>query len=125
MKNVARSAKEKGARGERKAVEFLKEEGYTIVERNFKKAFGEVDIICRKDDVLVFTEVKSWESLDESAMEHAINKRKTGTIVRVSKAFLSERPSYRGFHIRYDVIFIGRDGTVDHIPSAFTENETV
>lgn len=118
------SAKAKGNAGEKKAVEFLEKNGYTIVKRNFKKVYGEVDIIGKKGDVLVFTEVKFWTSLDSSSMEHALNRKKMRTIVKISKAFLMENPSFNDFHIRYDVIFIGRDGAFRHIPSAFTENET-
>ena len=117
------STKEKGRKGESLAMDFLEHEGYTVIERNFRKAYGEVDIISVKDDVVTFTEVKSWGHIDKSGMEHALNRKKTGRIVKVSRAFLMENPLYNGFHVRYDIIFIGGDGVVTHIPSAFTENE--
>ena len=48
-----------GNAGEEKATEFLKNQGYSIIERNFRTKGGEVDIIALKDDVVVFVEVKS------------------------------------------------------------------
>ena len=118
------SAKAKGNAGEDKAVVFLEKNGYIILKRNFKKPFGEVDIIGRKDDVLVFAEVKSWNHLDASSIGQALNRKKMRTIINISRAFLMENPSFNDFHIRYDVIFIGREGALSHIPSAFTEDET-
>ncbi len=49
----------KGNLGEDKACKFLDENGFMIIERNFYSRFGEIDIICSKDEVLHFVEVKS------------------------------------------------------------------
>jgi putative endonuclease len=55
----------KGNIAENKAVEYLKEKGHTIIERNFyAKKMGEIDIISTKDEVYHFVEVKSGESYD-------------------------------------------------------------
>ena len=52
----------KGNIAENKAVEFLEDSGYEIVDRNFYTKFGEIDIIAEKDDILHFVEVKSGDS---------------------------------------------------------------
>ena len=50
---------------ENKACSYLKDEGFTIIEQNFfAKKLGEIDIICKKDDVYHFVEVKSGESFE-------------------------------------------------------------
>jgi len=51
----------KGNIGEDKAVSFLEERGFMIVDRNYYSRFGEIDIIAKKEDVLHFVEVKSGE----------------------------------------------------------------
>ncbi len=54
----------KGNIAEDKAVEFLYDKGFSIIERNFYSRFGEIDIIALKDDVLHFIEVKSGEDYE-------------------------------------------------------------
>src|SRR4051794_7727576 len=49
-------------RGEDLAAKFLKEKGYKIIDRNFRKGYGEIDIIATKDKTLVFVEVKTTKS---------------------------------------------------------------
>ncbi len=48
--------------GENAAAEFLKKKGYVILERNFRKGYGEIDIIAVKKGTLVFVEVKTRSS---------------------------------------------------------------
>lgn len=53
-----------GLKAEEKAVEYLKDNGYSIIERNFHSRFGEIDIIAKKDDILHFFEVKYSKDYD-------------------------------------------------------------
>ncbi len=52
-------SRKKGDVGEEKAIKFLQNKGFRIVERNFYSRFGEIDIIALKDNILHFIEVKS------------------------------------------------------------------
>lgn len=54
-----KNSKEKGAFFEEKAMKYLEENGFLIVDRNFYTKFGEIDIIASKDNILHFIEVKS------------------------------------------------------------------
>ena len=68
--------------GEEIASDFLKKQGYKIVERNFRKGYGEIDIIAIDHGVLAFVEVKTSNSdFLESPLEH-INYFKLKTLVR-------------------------------------------
>lgn len=49
-------------RGEELATQFLKKKGYKIIDRNFRKGYGEIDIVALKDNTLVFVEVKTKTS---------------------------------------------------------------
>ncbi|MFT5661336.1 MAG: putative endonuclease [Sulfurimonas sp.] len=67
----------KGNIGEDKACNFLYENGFTVVERNFYSRFGEVDIIASKGEVLHFIEVKSgldYESAIQNITPSKLNK---------------------------------------------------
>jgi len=54
----------RGAHGERVAASFLRRHGYRVLYRNYLTERGEIDLICRHRDVLVFVEVRSRESTD-------------------------------------------------------------
>jgi putative endonuclease len=53
-----------GHKGEGLAVDYLKQKGYSIIQRNFKTSLGEIDIIAKHEETLVFIEVKTRESLE-------------------------------------------------------------
>ena len=74
------NSREKGKRGEDRAVEFLKSKGYSIVERNFYSKFGEIDIIAEREGVYHFVEVKSGTSFEPI---YNINHSKLNKIVKI------------------------------------------
>ena len=63
-----------GQRGEQQASEYLKKNGYQILSRNYRSGRSEIDIICQKDNTLIFCEVKSFQSKPIDAVEFRINK---------------------------------------------------
>ncbi len=114
---------EEGRRGEEQARAYLRERGYTLLEANYRDMQGEIDIVVRKGDELVFVEVKTWRSIPFEEIGFSVDVRKRRTIVRESKRYLFEHPQYGDMCIRYDLIFIEPEtGRVEHIPDAFTEN---
>jgi len=77
-----------GEQGEQLAVKFLKENGYNIVEQNYKTRLGEIDIIARDNDTLVFVEVKTRESIEYGMPHESVNWTKRRRIVRVALLYL-------------------------------------
>ena len=116
------SSVRKGRLGEDRAAAYLEAEGFDVVGRNVRWRGGEVDVVARKGDLVVFCEVKRWETYDEEAMEYAVDGRKRHRIITTARAFLADHCEYDGFHVRFDVIFVGRRAYVRHIPGAFTES---
>jgi putative endonuclease len=110
-----------GRQGEDQAVQFLIDEGFHIVERNYHSRFGEIDIIGLNNDVLVFVEVKAWSTFGLEQLEQGINKRKQRRIIETAKYFLLNHRKYMGMAMRFDVVFIGAGG-IRHFPSAFMED---
>ena len=95
-----------GADKEQLAARYLVDNGYTVLERNFRNKTGEIDIIAKKDNYIVFVEVK------------AVNYRKKQIIRRVAQFYMATRYKSCDIPCRFDVI--GIDGeTVTHIKNAF------
>ena len=95
-----------GARGEKLAAQFLKRSGYKILYRNFRaRRGGEVDLVCREDDTLVFVEVKTRSSTDFGRPFEAINIAKRRLISRGALAWLQllDNPDIL---FRFDVVEI-------------------
>jgi putative endonuclease len=114
-----------GADGERRAVRFLKKLGYQIVKRNYKCPPGEVDIIARDGETLVFVEVKARSGTGFGLPQEAVDRRKQRRLVNVAFHYigrLSEQPP-----VRFDIVTVmqGRDGSfrVEHFPDAFGRQE--
>jgi len=78
----------KGNLAEDKAVEFLFDNGFSIIERNFYSRFGEIDIITSKDDVLHFVEVKSGEDY-ELAIQN-ITPTKISRLVKTAHVYMKK-----------------------------------
>jgi putative endonuclease len=98
----------KGLEGENRAARYLEGAGYRILERRFRSGPGEVDIIVRKEDVVVFIEVKTWDVLGTESLEHSVDSRKRGKIRKVASSFLHRHPELGGCRIRFDLILLSR-----------------
>ena len=103
-----------GARGEKLASEFLQRRGYEILERNFKYDRGEIDLIAKKDDLIVFCEVKTRRSKTYGGGEEAVDSRKQGQIRKVAEGFISSREP-GDFDYRFDVIVVEQSGKTTKI----------
>ena len=117
-----KNTKEIGKQGEEIAVEFLKKQGYRILERNWTTKFGEIDIIARDGHTLVFVEVKTrFEGIAGSA-EASIDYRKRRSISRTALFFL-QATGFDHLDCRFDVVTVEfcRRGQprIEHIEDAF------
>ncbi|WP_457624456.1 YraN family protein [Persephonella sp.] len=108
---------EKGRLFEDRAVDFLKSSGYEIIGRNFKTRYGEIDIIARDGDTVVFVEVRYRKSSAFGSPEETINLRKIKKIIRAANRYISMK-GLENTDIRFDVIAMDEDG-IRHIKNAF------
>ncbi len=94
-----------GARNEGLAVVFLEARGYRISERNFKTKIGELDIIARDRDVLVFVEVRSRASDAFGSALDAVSADKRQRVSRTAQQYIMwRRPAFAA--ARFDVVAI-------------------
>lgn len=99
-----RAAERRGRWAESIAALRLRLAGYRILARNFRSPVGEIDLIARRGDTVIFVEVKT-RSADDAAAE-AIGPRQQARIRRAAAAFLAGRPELATFSLRFDAILI-------------------
>jgi len=87
------SKRETGLSGEKQAIEFLKKQGYLILETNFRTKFGELDIVAIDKDTLVFVEVKTRSNHQFGLPEEAVGYHKLNHLVKAAAYFRSNRKS--------------------------------
>lgn len=116
-----------GKKGETLACEWLKSQGYSIVERNWRSKRGEIDIIAIEGQTLVFIEVKNWPHGELEDLERVVGKIKQKRIVETAKYFLLVNRQYNSMFLRFDLIFLdwnaknGHRASLKHIKDAFSE----
>ncbi len=117
----------KGSRGEHLAARFLEDKGYTVLERNYRFAHEEIDLICfvpYPDDEggeVVFVEVKARRGAAFGTPEDAVNRAKQQAIMRVAEAYLFERKLGAAL-VRFDVVSVRMDvdpPSLQHYENAF------
>ena len=114
--------KAKGRLGENRAAAFLVRNGFRIAAQNFRSTRGEVDIVARSKGMLVFVEVKTWDSYTEEMLEHAIDAGKQSRILHAAKYFLACNPDLADLDLRFDVILLlSKLAKIVHIENAFGE----
>jgi len=109
-----------GVRGERLAVRHLRRRGYRIVERNFRAAGAEIDIIAAQGNTIVFVEVKARRTGRAGAAAEAVDTRKQARIRRAATLYLARQPD--GVAARFDVVAIdwnGRRPVLELLKDAF------
>lgn len=99
---------ELGTTGENMGVSFLKKEGFTILERNWRFGKAEIDIIASKEELMVFVEVKMRSSNHYGSPWQAVVKNKQTRIIKAADHYL-KKTQWQG-EARFDIISIVGSG---------------
>ena len=117
------SARTIGNRGERLAQAYLRRQGYDIVAANWSSIEGELDIVARQDDMLVFVEVRTRRDSNTEAALASITPRKRQRMINAVYRYLSDQELDPDSDWRIDVIAIAlqRNGSrrIAHVEDAF------
>ena len=110
---------ELGKRGERLALQMLKEKEYAILETNWRHEKEEVDIIAREGDELVIVEVKTRSTDYFGDPEEAVGPAKANRLIQAAEAYVEE--NNLNMDVRYDIvsIVIHHGVHIRHIKDAF------
>jgi putative endonuclease len=110
-----------GQLGEDLARKRLKDLGYRVLETNYRCPLGEIDLIARDGDTLVFVEIKTRRNQPSSLAKEGVHKRKQVQLSKVALAYMKHKNLW-GAKARFDVVAIGvSDGKkeVEIIQDAF------
>ena len=100
-----KNKREIGAEKEKNAAEYLEKQGYIILEKNYRCKSGEVDIIAKDGEYLVFVDVKYRSSMKKGYPLEAISLQKQKRISRTAIYYMSEKGTTY-LPVRFDVIGI-------------------
>ncbi len=107
-----------GASGEQQAAKFLKEKGYKILETNFSNKIGEIDIIAKDKEFVVFVEVKARSTKAFGLPSEAVNFHKQQKVHQVALSYLKSKKILEKVQCRFDVVEVLGD-EIRHIENAF------
>lgn len=115
--------KDIGNYGEKIAQNFLKKNGYHILDCNFRNHIGELDVICRKQNLLIIVEVKSRYNLDYGFPRESVNYQKQKSIIKLTYSYIYLKKLYN-LNIRFDIIEVLFNNNnskykITHIKDAF------
>lgn len=95
-----------GARAEQLALEYLQGRGLTILERNYRRRLGEIDLVALDNGVLVIAEVRTRSSDAFGGAAASIDGRKQRRLTRAAEQLLQRRRDYAALPVRFDVLIV-------------------
>lgn len=108
----------KGRHFEDRAAEFYQQQGYEVLERNWRAGHKEIDLIVRRDNQLVFVEVKASFSKEHGHPAERVDRRKIEHLTKAAQAYIEEA-EITNYDLRFDVVTFDR-GKLEHFPDAFS-----
>jgi putative endonuclease len=114
-----RAARRRGRVAEAVAAGLLRLKGFRVLARDLRSVLGEIDIIARRGDLLIFVEVKSRANHAEAAEALSADQRRR--IARAASLFLRRRPDLAGLPQRFDAVLVSRCFVPQHIRDAWSD----
>ena len=114
-------AKPLGRRGENLAASHLRDQGWEILERNYRTRLGEIDLVCRDHNTIVFVEVKTRASARFARPDESVTQRKQAKLRRLVEEYLVTH-RLEASDVRLDVLGVtlaARHPEFEHIVGAF------
>lgn len=111
---------ELGEKGEQLAVDFLLQNGYEIVERNYRFQKAEVDIIAKQKEILAIVEVKTRSTIDFGNPQDFVKPKQIQRLVKAVDEYVTVNKL--DVEVRFDIIAIVKTGKkfeIEHIENAF------
>jgi putative endonuclease len=113
----SRSSVARGRAFEDRAAEFYRQQGFEIIQQNYQAGHKEIDLIVRRENLIVFVEVKSSRSRAFGHPAEWVDDRKRQNLTEAARQYVSEQ-AITNTDLRFDVVtFV--DGKLEHYPDAF------
>lgn len=113
-------AEKTGRRAETFASFYLALSGFHILERRYKTRSGEIDLIAKRKDTIIFVEVKARPTVDLAV--EAVTPRARRRIEHAGHTFLLRNPKFADYGVRYDIVAV-TGWRVRRIPDAWREGD--
>ena len=121
IETIRRHRHQRGIMAEIIAACWLQLKAYQILHRRYKTPVGEIDLVARRGQTLVFVEVKSRHTHDAAAA--ALHMHNQKRIIRAAGYYLVAHPQFNGYTMRFDAMLLsGRLRPPKHIVQAFDAN---
>ena len=111
---------ELGKKGEQLALDYILQQGYAIVERNYRFDKAEVDIIAKKEDILAIIEVKTRSTSDFGNPQDFVKPKQIQRLVKAVDEYVTVNDL--DVEVRFDIIAITKEGkgfNIEHLENAF------
>jgi putative endonuclease len=106
-----------GLSAESRAAALLIAKGYRILAKRFRTPHGEIDIVARRRNLIVFVEVKARATLDDAA--YAVTPRQQARIIAAAQIWLMAHPEHEGYDLRFDAMLVAPRRLPRHLMAAF------
>ncbi len=116
------SSKQKGDLAEREAEQFLLDNGYKLVVRNYRIHQGEIDLVVEQDELIVFVEVRYRRNQSYLSPVFSVNEKKRKKLRKAALAFINHYRQYANYSFRFDIVGVYEDEgklKMDHLENAF------
>lgn len=113
-------SRELGQHFELKAQKFLENKGLVLLENNYSCRWGEIDLIMRDKNYLVFVEVRARKSATYGDAASSITRSKQQKIIKTAQYYLMTNQLHDKYPVRFDVISVqSSQSAIEWIPNAF------
>ena len=109
----------RGRDAEQAAFDYLRKQGLSKVERNYRCRFGEIDLIMREGNSLVFVEVRMRTSGNYGGAIESIDTRKKQKLLATARHYMAAKGAFSD--CRFDAVLLNGDNRIDWIRDAFGE----
>lgn len=116
------AARQRGVQAEEFACQYLRERGLKLLGRNYRCRRGELDLVMRQGDTLVFVEVRYRNSTRFGTPAETVTKVKQARLIAAAQSYLQQNARFSRYPARFDVVTIAGDGDdrrIEWITDAF------
>lgn len=104
-----------GAAAEQRAAEYLRDQGFEIVARNWRRRAGELDLVAVRGQLLVIAEVRTRSHSGFGGAAASVTRLKQRRIVRAAQQLLQQNPALRSLVVRFDLLVVAPTGAPQRI----------
>jgi putative endonuclease len=114
-------ARKRGNEAEQRVCAFLLAQGLVLAKANFQCKFGEIDLICRDGECVVFVEVRWHHDVGFGDSASTVNRAKQKKIINTAKYYLQQNKIFNQVPCRFDVVALSSKNQLEWIKDAFWE----